>query len=229
METKPPKDIVEANGYKEIRLQINTYDGKEFTLSREFNGVKGEKIRLARANIDRYDLVEVSELNAHAGTLHNDVSTFLLDLVGLNGRKLKYDKNNAKKELSFRELVKFCLIDEQQIISDDPPIYSGQIVTRTIEESLFKLLLSGIDDEQLAEQTDIKIYRAQIKGKIELIELQIENKEKEESKLKELTETLKDEEINAKINDFTRAINDQYQLVLDEEGLENLYGENWKK
>ena len=211
---KQPKSITEAAGYVELRLQINTYDGKEFTLAREFNG---SKIRFNEVNIDKYDSQSSQEINARKGSLNTDISWFLLDLVGLDGRKLRKDKYNAKKELSFRDLVKFCMIDEQQIISPEAPIYSGQFTTRTVEESLFNLILSGTDDESLAQLEDPKIYRQKIIGKLDFIEYSISRKRKELEGLKKYVGNLEDEQINYKIDEFTTLINDSYKLVLDEE------------
>lgn len=210
----PPKHISESEGYYELKLQINTYDNKEFTLSREFNG---NKIRFSETSIDNFDSRDAKEINLRSKGVNEGISEFLLTLVGLNGRKLRKDRFNAKKNLSFRDLIKFCMVDEQQIISLDPPIYSGQYTTKTTEESLFKLILSGTDDESLAELEDPKIYKSKIQGKLEFIKDSIDKKNKDLEKLRIEVGNLEDDQINYKIDEFTTIINDSYKLVLDEE------------
>jgi hypothetical protein len=210
----PPKQITEANGYYELKLQINTYDNKEFTLAREF---AGKKIRFSETNIDNFDYKTAKEVNVRKGVVNGGISEFLLELIGLNGRKLRKDRFNVKKEISFRDLNKFCMINEQQIMSEDSPIYSGQIVTRTIEESLFNLILSGTDDESLTQLEDPKIYRQKIIGKLDFIQNSILRKTQELEKIKETVGSLEDEQINYKIEEFTNIVNNAYKLVLDEE------------
>ena len=210
----PPKQITEANGYYELKLQINTYDNREFTLAREFTG---KKIRFGETNIDDFDYKSAKEVNVRKGVVNGGISEFLLELVGLNGRKLRKDKFNTKKEISFRDLNKFCMINEQQIMSEDSPIYSGQIVNRTIEESLFNLILSGTDDESLTQLEDPKIYRPKLAGKLEFIQNSILRKTQELEKIKKEVGSLENEQINYKIEEFTNIVNNSYKLVLDEE------------
>jgi hypothetical protein len=51
-----------------------------------------------------------------------------------------------KRPLSFRDLVRYCLVDETAIQSETSTAESGQVISPTVEQSVFKLLLTGQDD-----------------------------------------------------------------------------------
>ncbi len=83
----------------------------------------------------------------------------------MNNKKLKINAKNEKREIRFSDLVKLCLISETLIISEISPIFSGQYMEKTVEESVFKLILSGKDDDELEACGDPKIYKNKLKGK----------------------------------------------------------------
>lgn len=212
---KQPKDINEAKGYSEIRLQINTWDKKEYTFARELTG---GKIRVVEGNITNFSEKPSTELNSIASEENdNNISTFLLDLIGLKDQKLKKDTYNAKKNLSFRDLVKFCMIDENQIISEDPPIYSGQNTDKTAEESLFKLILSGTDDSILEEKENPKNVKQRLTGGLEFIDKSIIEKQIKIQVLEKIATQYKEDQINQKIDEFTQLINESFKEINQEE------------
>ncbi|MFA5406758.1 MAG: hypothetical protein WC307_05365 [Candidatus Nanoarchaeia archaeon] len=210
-----PKPIKESDGYSEIRLQINTYDGKYFTLSRKFND---NNIYLAEVEIDQFDNVETKRLSAqHSSKNEDNISYFLLNLIGLNGRKLKINDRNETREISFRDLIKLCLINEELIISETSPIYTGNFARKTTENSVFKLILSGKDDDELESLEDPKIYKNKIRGKLEFIEESIKNKSEILDKLTTTIEDLELEKINIMIDEFSNVINESHKNVIEEE------------
>ena len=54
-----------------------------------------------------------------------------------------------KRALSFRDIVRYCMVDETSIQSEESPVLSGQHINDPTERSVFKLLLTGIDDSAL--------------------------------------------------------------------------------
>ncbi|WP_108802766.1 AAA family ATPase [Aquimarina sp. Aq107] len=165
----PKTTIPESKGYDTVYLEIKTYKGETFTIQRNiFNG----KIKVKEVEIN-YFLTRgeaQSLLQQHSKINDKNISTFLLDLCGLSKSLLRINKQNLTRELSYRDLANLSLIDEERIITEDSPVYNGQYTNRTVEQAIFKLLLTGKDDSGLEEIEETKVYKSRIKGKLELIE-----------------------------------------------------------
>ncbi|MCB4791970.1 MAG: hypothetical protein LHV68_08790 [Elusimicrobia bacterium] len=212
---KEPNKIKEAEGYDEIRLNLCTYDNRDFTISRKFGD---SKIYVAQTVIDNFDKVSTNKLNSiHSSKSDDNISYFLLSLIGLEGKKMSVNARNEKRIISFRDIANLCLINEELIISTISPIYSGQVINKTVEESVFKLILSGKDDDELESLEDPKIYKNKIKGKIEFIEESIVSKSKILDELSKRLQDLELENINLMIDEFTKLINESHNNVIEEE------------
>ena len=153
----------------------------------------------------------------HSAKNDLNISVYLLKLLGLNGKKLKTNNRNDTKNLSFRLLSKFCLISEEKIIRSSSPIYTDQYTEETQNKSLFKLLLTGKDDDDLEAIKNIKTYRSKISGKLELIQATITEKNKRLSIIRERVEKLGNDELNLKIEELVKIVNEVQQKVLAEE------------
>jgi hypothetical protein len=93
---------------------------------------------------------EVRQLSAkHDHTNADNISQFLLEELGFGGKFVAVDANGKKRSLSFRDLSRFCIVDETAIQSETSPVESGQYQTTTAEPSTFKLLLTGVDDSAI--------------------------------------------------------------------------------
>jgi hypothetical protein len=55
----------------------------------------------------------------------------------------------VRQDLSFRDLERLALVNETKIQDTVSPVLSGQYVTKTAETSVFKYLLTGVDDSAL--------------------------------------------------------------------------------
>lgn len=210
-----PKDITEAKGYEKIRAEIRTFDGQVFTLDRQFND---NFINVADCPFEEFESHEPRRLSCiHSEKNDNNLSVFLLSLIKLNGMKLKINNLNEKKSLSFRDLARFCLVSEVKIIERESPIYSGQYADKTRNKSLFKLLLTGKDDDALETIENPRIIKNKIKGKIELIKQDIELKRKFLEETKQHTDALTNEEINIQIQKLINIVEDTHKDVIDEE------------
>jgi predicted nuclease with TOPRIM domain len=143
----PLRDIPERVGYDKILLAIETADGQSFTLSRStaggafsmFEGIhvalpEGQGTTLADQHNDRRD---------------DNVSAFLLSKIGLLHRKLRRNKRGDVQSLSFRNLARLIIINEEEIIQQRSPLSDGNYVADTPNSSAFKLLLTGVDDSAL--------------------------------------------------------------------------------
>lgn len=205
-----PKNIPESVGYTDVYLEIKTFSNKTYTLNRKING---GNFKLKEVELDKFLTQGISkELKSqHSSTNDDNISSFLLSLSGFGETYVKINKQNLKRELSFRDIAKLTLIDEERIITEKSPVYSGQYSDQPQEQSVLEILLTGKDAKDLEQVEDIKVYSGRIKGKIEFVNsiiheislklAQIEqenpiNKQlKQKKRLDELTTVLEDSSI----------------------------------
>ena len=109
----------------------------------------------------------------------NNVSQYLLGLIGLQGQRIAVDANGKRRSLSFRDVARFCIVDETSIQSELSPVQSGQAVTQTAERSTFKLLLTGIDDSAIVEVTDRRTFASSMNAQLEMLDDMISAVDKE--------------------------------------------------
>jgi AAA domain len=145
----PLRDIPERVGYDQIVLAIETQDGAQFSLLRStaggafsmFDGLYSEALPggqgapLADQHNDRRD---------------DNLSMFLLSKLQLTHRKIRRNQRGDLQSLSFRNLARLVIVNEEEIIQQRSPLSDGNYVADTANSSVFKLLLMGIDDSSLA-------------------------------------------------------------------------------
>jgi hypothetical protein len=121
--------------------------------------------------ITREEGTDVRKLSAkHDHTNTENVSQFLLEALGFGGNSIAVDANGRKRSLSFRDLARFCIVDETAIQSEVSPVETGQYPTATAERSTFKLLLTGLDDSAIVPVMDRKTFKTATAAKIELVD-----------------------------------------------------------
>lgn len=165
--SNPPKEIPEAIGYSNILLEIKTYSGQTFTLSRN---MQGGNFKLKEVEIDKFQTQgTASELKSqHINGSKDNISSFLLQLSGYAEKYVRVNKNNVKREISYRDIARLTLIDEERIITEKSPVYSsGQFNQQIQEQSILEILLTGKDAKELEQVEEAKIYHSRIKGKLE--------------------------------------------------------------
>jgi DNA repair ATPase RecN len=161
-----PKEIPESIGYSDVFLEIKTFTNKTYTLNRK---LIGGNFKLKEIEIEKFLTKGVAKdlKSQHSSSNDDNISSFLLTLSGFGETFVRKDKHNAKRELSFRDIAKLTLIDEERIITEKSPVYSGQYTEQTQEQSVLEILLTGKDAKDLEQVEDIKVYAGRIKGKIE--------------------------------------------------------------
>lgn len=181
---KELRDIDELDGYSHVLLGI-TIEGKKpatFTLQRPKTGGK--------TYLHEGDLRTLPSDQAHKvlNAKHNpdnvrNLSNFLLTEVGLSNQWVRTNGRNTTRSLSFRDLAHLCVISETNIQSDRSPVLSSGVVqNETVEKSILKLILEGVDDSGLVEAAsdfDVKISR----GKNEMLDKVIFELTKEAKRL----------------------------------------------
>ena len=159
-----PESIPEAAQYETVRLALNLSDvDEEVTLERSIRG--GDFRLFSPGKADQY-------LSAkHRAGDKDSVSQYLLGLSELAEKKVRTNKQGKTREVSFRDLARLVLVDEETIISKTSPILTGQYTTGTAESAVFRLLLTGVDDSSLISSEDPKVAKGRQAGKVEMLDL----------------------------------------------------------
>lgn len=167
-----PKPIPEANGYDSISLVISPWASSEkFELTRS---LKGGEVMLSAEGLQPRKLSE-----RHSDKNEDSISRFLLHLTDLDGKRVRKNSRGETDSLSFRDLAKLIVVDEEEVIGERSPYLSGQAVSRTKEQSVFRLLLTGIDDSSIIPIEDPKISKVRNTAKIEVIQQLLDESSKE--------------------------------------------------
>ncbi|KZE18542.1 MULTISPECIES: hypothetical protein [Sphingomonas] len=188
-------DISERRPYERVWLGLSTPDGDEM-LSRALAG--GNFAVRPGLAVPQDGADDVRVLGAkHDHTDDANLSQFLLGQVGLRGKRIAVDANGKKRSLSFRDISRFCIVDETTIQSEGSPIQTGSPVTQTAERSAFKLLLTGIDDSAIVEVVDSRTFKSSTSAQIEMlddmlaaVDAEIENGFADADELKEQNDRL---------------------------------------
>jgi len=193
---RPIRDVPERVGYDRIRLAIESVGSPPLTIERSVEG----------GNFKAYEELLVGESSRaaptvlrwkHASARRDTLSHALLSRIGLDARMLRRNSSGEVRSLSFRDLARLCISNEEEIQARVSPFLSGQFVTATSEYAALKLLLTGADDNALVAQQSVVLRRDQEAGKVELLEGMIESLQEqlnqqgsEESELREQLERL---------------------------------------
>lgn len=169
---KTLKEIPERSGYSDVLLGLVLPSGEAVTLARK---VTGGSFFLYVDDVRNGPLpTPDSTLSAvHSAKTTENLSSYLLRSVGLDGKLLRKNVKNETISLSFRNLAHLSVVDETQMQSEVPPALSGNPVTRTIEISLLRLLLEQQDDSSLIPVASKTDARKMSNAKVEVIDQMI--------------------------------------------------------
>ena len=155
------KDIPERAGYDRVVLGITTVHGHDYTLRRSIDG--GSFLRFDGLLTDPPNDKKVGKpLSAvHTTKNYNNLSHWLLQQIGLDKKDILWSTaSGEKRSLGFRALAHLCVIPYPKITKSESPLYHGQYQDQTREYGVFKLLLTGMDDSALTEETAAEIEAA---------------------------------------------------------------------
>lgn len=158
-----PKEIPEADGYDTVLLEIRTHEGNNLIILRR--SLQGGDIEVTKEN--EQTIVVKSK---HDKDNTDTISHILLKLSGLENKWLRKNKDGVKQSLSFRNIVNFCVVSEQEVQKENSPILTGQYTSKTAELSLFKLLMTGVDDSSIIAEENQKISKVRIESKNEILQ-----------------------------------------------------------
>ncbi len=160
--SKPPELVPEAEGYESVELSlVARRDSRSYTLRRS---VRGGGIIVTSGNEEDFILAEKHEPGST-----DTVSYFLLDISGLAGRLVRTNKRGTTRQVSFRDIARLIVVDEETVISKRSPILTGQYTTATTERNVFRLLLTGTDDSSVQESPDHRLSKQREEGQAEIV------------------------------------------------------------
>lgn len=164
----PLRDIPERVGYDRARLVVSTRDNGDVTFDRSVQG--GEFRMYPGQFVGREPDVEGKSLGAkHVHGREENLSGWLLARAGLLGKRIRKNVKGETQSLSFRDLARLVIVQEEEIIRRGSPFLTGQYVSKTSEYSALKLLLTGVDDSALVPESS-EPQRANKTAKVELID-----------------------------------------------------------
>jgi len=160
--SNPPKEIKEASKYTLVSLEIESRSTSRIYVIQR--ALRGGEIRLSTDG-------ETDRIlgDKHRPGRKDTISNFLLHLSGLDEKVVRTNQQGITRQLSFRDIARLVLIDEESVISSESPILSGQVVNRTVESNVFRLLMTGIDDSSVIAKVDPKVAKGRLEGKAEIL------------------------------------------------------------
>lgn len=142
------KEIPEREDYSTVLLGLELPDATVVTLSRS---VDGGNFGVYYSDVREGPLGVPDDTLAakHNPVALGNISRYLLNAIGLDGRKVRKNARNETDSLSFRNVAHLCVVDETQMQADVPPALTGSYVTKTKEMSVLKVFLQDEDDSSL--------------------------------------------------------------------------------
>lgn len=172
----PLTDIPERVGYDRVMLAIeNVSTGEAFTLLRSLEG----------GAFKLFDGIYAQELPTDDdGTIladtHNDkntdnLSAWLLEKLDMAQSRIRKNKNDETISLSFRNLARLAIVNEEEIIQKRSPLADGNYTADTANFSVFKFLLTGTDDSALVSLRKTTPEETSREAQIDLLDDLIKN------------------------------------------------------
>jgi len=105
----------------------------------------------------------------------DNLSAWLLDKLGMAGSRIRKNKNNDTVSLSFRNLARLAIVNEEEIIQKRSPLADGNYTADTANFSAFKYLLTGTDDSALVSLRKTTPEETSREAQIDLLDDLIKN------------------------------------------------------
>lgn len=199
----PPEPIVEQAGYDLAHLGVVLDDGSEKTFVRALQG--GDVRVLDGLNKGRPAASDGVSISARHPS-KTSLSKMLLAILGAEGRRVRTNAAGTTRDLSFRDLNRLSTVDEAKIQSLTSPVLTGQHVSRTAETSVFKYLLTGVDDSALDLAKPDPNQPMRQAAQMEVLDKQIRDVEHE------LSEEVQDQE---ELIEFDRKLDEELKEQFD--------------
>ena len=189
---KELRGIPELAGYEKARIAIESSQKGLWTFERS---IEGGNYRIFKGNIEAAtDAKESGTMKMkHAAGRDDNISGWLLGAIDLLTKYVRKNANGDCRSLSFRDIARLIIVNEQEIIRQDSPFLTGQYVSKTSEKSTLKLMLTGADDSAIVPVDVRKQSESNDQAKAELLEQWIADVEDEITELGFGREELEDQ------------------------------------
>lgn len=162
------EEIPQRAGYTTVLLGFRLPQGDEITVARSVTGGvfglhEGQLRSLPTQPAPR-------TLGAKHAANSDNLSRYLLEQLGIDGKRLRVNQDNKTRELSVRDVARLSVIDETKMQSKTAPPLSGRPIDRTVEVSALKFFLDGTDDSALIAVPSKKDRRQIANAKVEVID-----------------------------------------------------------
>lgn len=207
---KPPlRDIPERVGYDLVLLGIETLDGNAFTLWRSMDGGGFRLYDGLHQAPPASDVPHKLLDEQHSEKNDSNLSSYLLGLCGLGGKRVRRNSRNETNSLSFRNIARLMIVNETEITQQNSPLFDGNPIANTPNLATFKLLLTGTDDSALVASSKRDPEELSRDAQIQLLDQLLDDYR---DRLKELTKSPKElaeqlEKIDASLRQHTEQVN----------------------
>jgi len=193
--SKIPKRIPESKKYEYGYLQLKTYEDKDITLKRSLDGGDFYKYEV------EYDLI-TPETEAKKSN-KNATSNLLLDICNMNGKKARSNEDGTTKNITFRKLHDFFLLEETELQLEMSPIKKVQYTDYTYLTNIFKFLTTEFDDSNIIKKVDDSTIKVK-KNRLEFLDELIISTEVEVEEYTDSTTPIKEqiEKLDESIEDY---------------------------
>lgn len=147
---KPPlRDIPERVGYDRVLMAIETMEGEVHTISRSADGGRFTLYPGLYTDVKAIEGEGRELSDQHSDRNAENLSSFLLQLCDLSGKRVRRNKAGDTNSLSFRNIARLQIVTETEITAQRSPLSDGNPTADTPNFATFKLLLTGVDDSAL--------------------------------------------------------------------------------
>jgi len=160
------KDIPERNGYDRMLLGVEFDDDSRYTFER---ATDGGGFKVYEGLLSRPSGKGTHLAAKHSPKSEKNISRFILSRLGIDSKVIRESKARIRA-LSFRDLTPLVVVSETSIIKEPSPVLTGQYIKKTEETSVFKLLLTGVDDSAHVVFGDESARAEDAKGRLRAVE-----------------------------------------------------------
>jgi hypothetical protein len=214
--TKVPEAIPEARGFDHATLEIAPRNEEPFRIKR---ALVGGEFELTTRLSDPASMTTVVLNARHSAGNEATLSGYLLARIGLGDKFVSTDNHGTKSSLSFRDVSRLVLVNEERIIQRRSPILTGEKLTAIRERNVFAYFLTGTDDSQVVPTEKPKDRRARLKAQQAMIESLLDEKKAELQKLSSVPDDLlaQAQKLDATIEHETDTVVASQQAIESEE------------
>lgn len=175
---KDLRAIPELSGYEKVRIAIESSKFGTWTFERS---IQGGNYRVYKGNVGVSTDVEScgTKKLKHAAGKDDNMSGWLLNAIDLLNKSLRKNADGVCRSLSFRDIARLVIVNEEEIIRQDSPFLTGQYISKTAEKSALKFMLTGIDDSSIVSNEVQKSVESNDFAKAELLDAWIADLEDE--------------------------------------------------